>query len=73
MESFESLLEGSAAAHGHMCPGQIVGVRMALLGCRLVGLEESRGNEQIKKLIIFVEMDRCTADAIAYVTSLFIT
>ncbi len=68
MQDFESLLKNSAAAHGHMCPGQVVGVRMALLGCRLIGLDEPTAPDQIKKLIVYVEMDRCTADAVAHVT-----
>ena len=68
MQDFESLLEGSAEAHGHLCPGQVVGVRMAMLGCRLIGLDDPTYRDQIKKLIVFVEMDRCTADAVAYVT-----
>src|SRR5512140_3874384 len=68
MRAFEHLLRTSAAAHGHLCPGQVVGVRMAILGCRLIGLDEPTRREQIKKLIVYVEMDRCTADAIAHVT-----
>jgi formylmethanofuran dehydrogenase subunit E len=68
MKPFLELLEASAAAHGHLCPGQVVGVRMAILGCRLVGLDEPTRREQIKKLIVYVEMDRCTADAVAHVT-----
>jgi formylmethanofuran dehydrogenase subunit E len=68
MDAFEVLLENSADAHGHLCPGQAVGVRMAMLGCRLIGLDEPRRHDQIKKLIIYVEMDRCTADAVAHVT-----
>ena len=68
MQEFESLLEGSVEAHGHLCPGQVVGVRMAMLGCRLIGLDEPTCRNQIKKLIVFVEMDRCTADAVTYVT-----
>ena len=68
MDTFESLLQSSAAAHGHLCPGQVVGVRMAMLGCRLIGLDEPTRHDQIKKLIVYVEMDRCTADAVAYVT-----
>lgn len=62
------LLESSAETHGHLCPGQVVGVRMAILGCRLIGLDEPRRHDQIKKLIVYVEMDRCTADAVAHVT-----
>jgi formylmethanofuran dehydrogenase subunit E len=68
LESFEKLLEGSAKEHGHLCAGQVVGVRMAMLGCRLIGLDNPRQLDQIKKLIVYVEMDRCTADAVAYVT-----
>jgi formylmethanofuran dehydrogenase subunit E len=68
MQSFETLLRTSAAAHGHLCPGQVVGVRMAMLGCRLIGLTEPTRRDQIKKLIVYVEMDRCTADAVAHVT-----
>jgi len=68
MDAFEVLLESAADAHGHLCPGQVVGVRMAMLGCRLIGLDEPRRHDQIKKLIVYVEMDRCTADAVAHVT-----
>jgi formylmethanofuran dehydrogenase subunit E len=68
MDAFEVLLKSSAAAHGHLCPGQVVGVRMAMLGCRLIGLDEPGRHDQIKKLIIYVEMDRCAADAVAHVT-----
>lgn len=68
MDSFEALLNSSAQAHGHLCPGQVAGVRMAMLGCRLIGLDEPTRHDQIKKLIVYVEMDRCTADAVAHVT-----
>ena len=68
MQNFETLLKGSAEAHGHLCPGQVVGVRMAMLGCRLIGLDDPRAQDQIKKIIVYVEMDRCTSDAIAHVT-----
>jgi formylmethanofuran dehydrogenase subunit E len=68
MQDFETLLQGSAKAHGHICPGQVVGVRMAMLGCNLIGLDEPSQMPQIKKLIVYIEIDRCAADAIAYVT-----
>lgn len=68
MDDFASLLEGSAKAHGHLCPGQVVGVRMAMLGCRLIGLDNPRELPQIKQLIVYVEIDRCATDAIAFVT-----
>lgn len=68
MQDFETLLKGSAAAHGHLCAGQVIGVRMAMLGCELIGLDNPSQLPQIKKLIVYVEMDRCATDAIAYVT-----
>ncbi len=68
MDNFETLLASSAEAHGHLCPGQVVGVRMSMLGCRLIGLDNPTSREQIKKLLVYVEMDRCAADAVAHVT-----
>jgi len=68
MQDFETLLKGSSETHGHLCPGQAVGVRMAMLGCRLIGLDEPASRDQIKKLLVYVEMDRCTSDAVAYAT-----
>ena len=68
MKPFEELLAASAKDHGHLCAGQVIGVRMALLGCRLIGLEEPASHEQIRKLIVYVEMDRCASDAVAFVT-----
>ncbi len=68
MQDFETLLKGSAEAHGHLCPGQVVGVRMAMLGCDLIGLDDPQNLPQIKKIIVYVEIDRCATDAISYVT-----
>jgi len=68
LEPFHKLLASSVEAHGHLCPGQVVGVRMAVLGCRLIGLDDPKRHDQIKKLIIYVEMDRCTGDAVAHTT-----
>jgi formylmethanofuran dehydrogenase subunit E len=65
---FEKLLEGSAKEHGHLCPGQVIGVRMALLGLNLIGLENPKETRDIKKIIVYVEIDRCATDAISYVT-----
>ena len=68
MKSFEALLKASAERHGHLCAGQVIGVRMAMLGCRLVGVEDPTAPEFRKKLIVFVEIDRCATDAIETVT-----
>jgi formylmethanofuran dehydrogenase subunit E len=67
MESFDELLAMAEAAHGHLCAGQILGVRMAMLGCRRLGVEEPRSRDR-KRLVTFVEIDRCATDAIGVVT-----
>jgi len=67
MESFEALLGQAEVAHGHLCAGQILGVRMALLACQRLGVEEPRGEDR-KKIVSFVEIDRCATDAIGMVT-----
>src|SRR5437588_10491654 len=66
-ESLDELLEECERLHGHICPGQLLGVRMALLGCRLIGLEDPRVSDR-KKLLVWVEIDRCMADAVGAVT-----
>lgn len=66
-ESLDELLEECGRLHGHLCAGQLLGVRMSLLGCRLIGLEDPRGEDR-KKLIVWVEIDRCMADAVVAVT-----
>jgi formylmethanofuran dehydrogenase subunit E len=65
--NFNLLLERSVKIHGHLCPGQVLGVKMAILGMQMIGLvnqEEGRA----KNMIVYVEMDRCATDAIQSVT-----
>ena len=57
----------AAAAHGHMCAGQILGLRMAMHGLELLGVEDPEGADR-KRLVTFVEIDRCATDAIPVVT-----
>jgi len=67
MESLDELLSKAEAAHGHLCAGQILGVRMALLGLDRLGITDPRGTDR-KRLITYVEIDRCATDAIGMVT-----
>jgi formylmethanofuran dehydrogenase subunit E len=64
---FEALLEESVKIHGHLCAGQVLGVRMSMLGLRAIGISDPKGADR-KKLIVFVEMDRCATDAVQSVT-----
>ena len=64
---FEALLDESIKIHGHLCPGQVLGVKMSMLGLREIGIEDPKGKDR-KNLIVFVEMDRCATDAVQSVT-----
>lgn len=67
MKSFEEYERLAAAAHGHMCAGQILGLRLAIHGCELLGISDPTGADR-KRLITYVEIDRCATDAITVVT-----
>jgi formylmethanofuran dehydrogenase subunit E len=66
MKSLEEYLLLAAQDYGHMCPGQVLGVRMAMLGLRKLGIDEPV--QQRKRLLTFVEIDRCATDAVSLVT-----
>jgi formylmethanofuran dehydrogenase subunit E len=67
MKSLDEYLSEAEAAHGHLCAGQILGVRMAMLGLEKLGIDDARGRDR-KRLITYVEIDRCMTDALAVVT-----
>src|SRR6202142_1764608 len=67
MPTLDDLLEQAKVAHGHLCAGQVLGVRLAMLGCSRLGIEQPRGRDR-KRLVTFVEIDRCATDAIGVVT-----
>jgi formylmethanofuran dehydrogenase subunit E len=66
MKTLEEYLALAAQAHGHMCPGQVLGVRMAMLGLRQLGIDDPARFR--KRLLTFVEIDRCATDAVSLVT-----
>ena len=68
MKTLEVLLDETKETHGHVCAGQVLGVRMAMLGCRLVGIDDPKAPTNLKKLMVYVEIDRCATDAIQSVT-----
>jgi formylmethanofuran dehydrogenase subunit E len=65
MKSFDEHLAEALAYHGHLCAGQILGVRMARRGLQELGIDAP---QSYRDLITFVENDRCLADAIGTVT-----
>ena len=71
MQTFDDLLREAELAHGHLCAGQILGVRLAMLGCERLGIDDPKGlvnPKDRKRLVTFIEIDRCATDAIAVVT-----
>ena len=71
MQTFDALLREAEVAHGHLCAGQILGVRLAMLGCERLGIDDPKGlvnPKDRKRLVTFIEIDRCATDAIAVVT-----
>ena len=67
MESLENYLREAEIAHGHLCAGQVLGVRMAMAGLSRLGIQDPRGTDR-KRLVTYIEIDRCATDAIGVVT-----
>src|ERR1051326_4016682 len=67
MKSLDEYLDDAARAHGHLCAGQVLGVRMAMLGLKQLGIDDPQGKDR-KRLVTYVEIDRCATDAVAVVT-----
>jgi formylmethanofuran dehydrogenase subunit E len=67
ISAFEHLLAESVKIHGHLCAGQVLGVRMSMLGLRSIGITDPKGRDR-RSLIVYVEMDRCATDAVQSVT-----
>ena len=67
LKTFDEYVVLAEQAHGHICAGQILGLRMALYGLKLLELDDPTGAHR-KRLVTFVEIDRCATDAIPVVT-----
>jgi formylmethanofuran dehydrogenase subunit E len=67
MKSFDDYLRDAEQAHGHLCAGQVLGVRLAMLGLQKLAMDDPQGKDR-KRIVTFVEIDRCATDAVAVVT-----
>ena len=67
MKSLAEYLELAAIAHGHLCAGQVLGVRLAMLGLRELGIDDPVAER--KRIVTYVEIDRCVTDAVALVAN----
>jgi formylmethanofuran dehydrogenase subunit E len=66
MKTLEEYVVLAGQSHGHICPGQILGIRMAMLGLKSIGIDDPV--KARKRLLTFVEIDRCATDAVSLVT-----
>lgn len=67
MKTFSEYEQMAEQAHGHMCAGQVLGLRLAIHGMSLLGIEDPAGRDR-KRVVTYVEIDRCATDAIGVVT-----
>lgn len=65
--TYETLVEQAGKFHGDICHGIRIGTRMTMSGLRRIGITDPKGEDR-KKLMVFVEIDRCTTDAIMALT-----
>ncbi len=67
MKSLAEYLELATVAHGHICAGQVLGVRLALLGLKELGIDDPVAER--KRIVTYVEIDRCVTDAVGLVAN----
>lgn len=67
MKTLDEYLQLAAVAHGHLCAGQVLGVRLAMLGLRELGITDPIAER--KRIVTYVEIDRCMTDAIGLVAN----
>lgn len=65
MFSLKELLERSALDHDHLCPRQVLGVRMGMYAAKLLQLDLPQKD---KRVLTFVETDGCFVDGVSAAT-----
>jgi formylmethanofuran dehydrogenase subunit E len=65
MNDFEIYYRKAADFHGHACAGIALGTKMTLAAMSYLGFDAALKN---KKLMAFVEVDRCMTDAVQVIT-----
>ena len=59
--SFDAMLRKAVHFHGHKCVGLVLGTRIGMAGLGKLGIDDPSNT---RDLIVYVEIDRCLADAI---------
>ena len=69
MSTLQELLAESEARHRHLCPRQVLGVRMGLWAGEWLGVTVP---QMAKRLLTIVETDGCFADGVAVATNCWV-
>lgn len=69
MKTLTDLLNTSSEMHSHLCPRQVLGVRMGLFAGVLLGLDLPQAD---KRLFTIVETDGCASDGVAVATNCWV-
>lgn len=69
MKPLSELLEATAALHHHLCPRQVLGVRMGMLAGEILGLDLPQTD---KLLLVIAETDGCFVDGIGVATNCWV-
>ena len=67
MKTLAEYLKLAEQTHGHICAGQVIGVRLSMQGLRELGIDDPVAER--KRLVTYVEIDRCVTDAVALVAN----
>ena len=67
LEDYAALVEEAGRFHGDICAGIAIGTRMTMAGLKRIGISDPKGADR-KKLVVFVEIDRCCTDAVMALT-----
>ena len=69
MEKLKKLLDLSAQRHDHLCPRQVLGIRLGLYAGRILGFELPQVD---KRLFTFAESDGCGTGGISVATGCWV-
>ena len=67
--SLDKILQTSAALHHHLCPRQVIGVRMGLYAGEILNLNLPQTD---KRLLTIMETDGCASDGVAVATNCWV-
>jgi formylmethanofuran dehydrogenase subunit E len=75
-ELLDDLMQASSVRHQHLCPRQVLGIRIGLRGLQALhfadSADQTRFRNADKRLLTIVETDGCGADGVAVATDCYV-